>query len=127
MTLEELLETLAAEGYLVSNTFQVGLEWGPGRGAFGVPGWQVYLRNSRNTRTGIGLAPTLREAFEAALANARRGDTYERREVPQITNEPKALRPSISRMPVAAYASKVTLGEGDSYEAAPGDAPEDLF
>ena len=65
--IEDILATLAAKGYVVSNTFQLG-EGDSRCMAFGRSGWQVYLRNLRNTRAGQGAGATLAEAFEAALA-----------------------------------------------------------
>lgn len=68
--IEDVLAELAAGGYIVSNTFQVS-ESDP-KNPFGAPGWQVYLRNERNTRTGSGVGRTLGEAFEVALRAAER-------------------------------------------------------
>ena len=65
--LEYILADLASLGYVVSNTFQLGGA-DPRRRGEGTPGWQVYLRNERNTRAGQGTGATLGEAFLAALA-----------------------------------------------------------
>ena len=65
--LEDILADLASLGYVVSNTFQLGAGDSRRRGE-GTPGWQVYLRNERNTRAGQGQGTTLGEAFLAALA-----------------------------------------------------------
>ena len=65
--IEDILATLAAKGYVVSTTFQLG-EGDSRCMAFGRSGWQGYLRNLRNTRAGQGAGATLAEAFEAALA-----------------------------------------------------------
>ena len=65
--LEDILTDLASLGYVVSNTFQLGAG-DSRRSPFGTPGWQVYLRNLRNTRAGQGQGTTLGEALAAALA-----------------------------------------------------------
>lgn len=66
-SVEDILVTLTELGYVVANTFQIAAN---DARTFGQPGWQVYLRNERNTRTGLGVAPTLAGAFRAAVLNA---------------------------------------------------------
>ena len=70
--IEDILAEMALAGFVVSNTFQQpGDERSP-------PRWDVYLRNTHNTRTGIASGATLEEALRAAVAKANEGGTYER-------------------------------------------------
>ena len=78
--IEDILTDLAALGYVVSNTFQLGAG-DRLRSGSSTPGWQVYLRNERNTRAGQGQGETLGAAFLAALANCEAQPTYERKSV----------------------------------------------
>jgi hypothetical protein len=83
--IEDVLAEFASEGFVVSNTFQtVEGDW-----AFGPTGWKVYIRNVRNTRTGIGEADTLEGALRVALNAARQGPTYERPQRPPGDASPK--------------------------------------
>jgi hypothetical protein len=118
--IEDILAEMASQGFVVSNTFQVG-EGDPqafGRG----PQWQVYLRNTRNTRTGMATAETLEGAFRAAFAKALEGPTFgaqrpaaelaERREVHR--------RAALARLP------HPILSLGDTTDDTT-DAASDLF
>jgi len=120
--IEDVLATLEAEGFVVTNTFQVSPEYGPQKGAFGVPGWQVFLRNVRNTRTGIGLAPTLQGALEVAYAAAMRGETYERPPTAAggipVANVRKHYKPLYAPAPRAPVLSSAELDDASA---------EDLF
>ena len=72
--IEDILTEFATGGFLVSNTFQTGED---NLRAFGPSGWKVYIRNVRNTRTGMGQAETLEGALRAAFGRAMEGPTYE--------------------------------------------------
>ena len=94
-TVESVLIELASGGFVVSNTFQVTDLESP----FGPIGWQVYLRNTRNTRTGAGRGGTMREALQDAQAKALQGPTNEiqrhtsfapRDEAPRRSEAPRA-------------------------------------
>ena len=96
-TVESVLIELASGGFVVSNTFQVTDLESP----FGPIGWQVYLRNTRNTRTGAGRGGTMREALQDAQAKALQGPTNEiqrhtsfasRGEAPRTLYVPRAPR-----------------------------------
>ncbi len=114
--IEDILAQMAAEGFVVSNTFQGG-EGDPS--AFGrFPSWAVYLRNVRNTRTGHATAETLEGALRAAVAKANEGPTYQR---PQRSVASEAPRAVASRRPMFAPSpQQVTLGNT-------GDTEEELF
>ena len=86
--LEDILADLASLGYVVSNTFQLGAG-DPRRSPFGTPGWQVYLRNERNTRAGQGQGTTLGEAFLAALANCEAQPTAAQAASPPLPMPPR--------------------------------------
>ena len=114
--LEDILTDLASLGYVVSNVFQIG----PGANApspFGTPGWQVYLRNLRNTRAGQGRGDTLGEALAAALANCEAQPTYERKSVNEWGN--RAASPALPLPPRRPMF--VTVSDDDTAQQ------EDLF
>jgi len=75
-SVEDFLRILDEEGYRVSNIFQAGIGYSL-RGAFNLPGWEVYMRNLRNSRTGHGTGLTMRDALADALAQARKGEAFE--------------------------------------------------
>ena len=118
--IEDILVQMAAEGFVVSNTFQVG-EGDPN--AFGrFPSWAVYWRNVRNTRTGHATAETLEGALRAAVAKANEGPTYQRpqRSGGSVGSEaPKAV--TSRRVMFAPSPQQVTLGETATEEG------EELF
>ena len=119
--IEDVLATLAEEGFVVSNTFQ--LEDGARARAGGAPSreslfgsdkWQVYLRNSRDTRTGNGRGETM----EAALLAARRAAGEKRASVASVATDtpPQPYKPISKRPPLVRLGS--ASDEGD---------PSDLF
>ena len=94
--LEDILTDLASLGYVVSNTFQLGAG-DPRRSPFGTPGWQVYLRNERNTRAGQGQGTTLGEAFLAALATCEAQPTAAQRPTSEWAASPMPIWPNSTR------------------------------
>jgi hypothetical protein len=85
--IEDILATYATEGFVVSNTFQVAK--GDWTGA--AVGWDVYIRNLRNTRSGHGHGATLEEALRDAHRVASQGPTYQR---PERSANGPAMKPS---------------------------------
>ena len=83
--IEDVLTDLASLGYIVSNVYQIGPE-ANAPSPFGLPGWRVYMRNSRNTRAGQGQGATLGEALAAALATCEAQVAYERKSVNEWGN-----------------------------------------
>ena len=106
--IEDVLRMFEAEGYLVSNVFQVP----PNNWVFGDPGWQVYLRNSRNNRTGSCVARTLEGALQGALDAARAVPLLWERGTTRPLDAPPTL-PRAFRAPIL--------------DADEGDASGDLF
>ena len=118
--IEDILVQMAAEGFVVSNTFQVG-EGDPS--AFGrFPSWAVYLRNVRNTRTGHATAETLEGALRAAVAKANEGPTYAKpqRSVADIAKRHEEYRKAYAARPQHPILRLPVLGGA-------GDEPEELF
>ena len=83
--IEDILTEMSAGGFVVTNTFQVT----EAENVFGPAGWTVYLRNTRNTRTGMGESDTLEGALRAALRVALEGPTYERPQRNAAETSPK--------------------------------------
>ena len=109
--IEDILAEYAVGGFVVSNTFQKTAA----DGAFGPVGWDVYIRNWRNTRTGHGSGETMEAALREALRVASEGPAYER---PQrsVSEAPSAKRREVWTPP-----PKVPILGGSS------DTEEELF
>jgi hypothetical protein len=118
--IEDVLAQLAEGGFLVSNTFQTP----EGPTCFGREPWKVFLRNSRNTRTGMGLGGTMEEALRAALDAAMKGPTYHQTLNAALTDKSSQLSPP--RFPSRQVILQDLNGASAPGEA-PGEAPEDLF
>lgn len=103
--IEDVLRTFEAEGYLVSNVFQVP----PNNWVFGPSGWQVYLRNSRNNRTGSCVARTLEGALQGALNAARAVPLLWERSAQRQPDAPPTL-PRALRAPIL----DADEGDGDN-------------
>jgi len=87
--IEDVLAEYATGGFVVSNTFQKTAT----DGAFGPVGWDVYIRNVRNTRSGHGSGDTMEAALRAALRVAMEGPTYERPQRNSSNTAPLPHRP----------------------------------
>ena len=109
--IEDVLAEYATGGFVVSNTFQKTAA----DGAFGPVGWDVYIRNVRNTRTGHGSGDTMEAALREALRIANEGPTYER---PQRS---VSVGEAPKRREVFTPAPKVPILGGSS------DTEEELF
>ena len=115
--IEDVLAEYAAGGFVVSNTFQKTAA----DGAFGPVGWDVYIRNVCNTRTGHGSGDTMEAALREALRIANEGPTYVKA---ARSASSEASRVVASRRSMFAPSPlRVTLG-GESDES---DSEEELF
>jgi hypothetical protein len=102
--IEDVLAEYTAEGFVVTNTFQKTAAEG---GVFGPVGWDVYIRNDRNTRSGHGSGDTMEAALRAAFRIAMEGPTYE---LPQRAEGGATL--AVSRRPVFAPSPPKLILEG---------------
>jgi hypothetical protein len=114
--IEDILAQMTSEGFVVSNTFQVG-EGDPS--AFGrFPSWAVYLRNVRNTRTGHATAETLEGALRAAVAKANEGPTYVKPQRSEASEAPRTVtprRPMFAPSPQQVTLSETATEEGEEF------------
>ena len=118
--LEDILTDLASLGYVVSNTFQLGAG-PPHRSPFGSPGWQVYLRNERNTRAGQGQGTTLGEALAAALAACEAQPVAAQRRIERLHAILDMARDGVEQ---CGFTGACAAGNDDVHAAMPGDFQE---